>query len=216
MEKGLLHGMEHLSNTELLALLINSGTKEKSAIALAQDVIGHSRGIYHLREMTPEELMGIRGIGKGKAVRILAALELGKRIASKPVSRVVNTTNPQTIAALFMEELRYEKKENFRIILLNARGDLISIETISVGALTSALVHPREVFRPAVKKSAAAVVLVHNHPSGDPTPSKEDFETTWRLMECGELMGIQVVDHLVIGDGTFVSIRETGGMDEKK
>jgi DNA repair protein RadC len=207
--------MEYLSNTELLALLIYSGTKDKSAIALAEDVIGCSRGIYHLREMTSEELMSIYGIGKGKAARILAALELGKRVSAKSAASAVNVSSPGDIAALFMEEMRYERKESFRIMLLNAKGDVISIETVSIGELTSTLVHPREVFRHAVKKSAAAVVLVHNHPSGDPTPSQEDLDTTLRLMECGRLMGIQVLDHLVIGDGKYVSIRETGKMNLK-
>lgn len=214
MEKGLFHGMESLSNTELLALLINSGTREKSAIALAEDVIAFSGGISRLREMTLEELMGIRGIGKGKAARILAALELGKRVSARPAARPVNVSCSKEIADIFMEELRYEKKENFRIMLLNSKGDVISVETVSIGELTSTLVHPREVFCHAVKKSAAAVVLVHNHPSGDPTPSREDFETTRRLMECGKLMGIRVLDHLVIGDGNYVSIREAGGMEE--
>ena len=113
-----------------------------------------------------------------------------------------------------MEELRYLKQETFRILLLNAKGDIISIETISAGELTSTLVHPREVFRPAVKKSAAAMVLVHNHPSGDPQPSSEDVETTFRLQECGRLMGIRVLDHLVIGDGTYISMVSEGLMKQ--
>ncbi len=214
MEKGLYQGMERLSNTELLALIINSGTKEQSAIALAEEVIGQGAGIFRLREMTPQELMEIRGIGKGKAARILAALELGKRAAARPMGKPVNVGSPDSIAALFMEELRYLKQETFRILLLNAKGDVISTETISAGELTSTLVHPREVFRPAVKKSAAAVVLIHNHPSGDPQPSREDVETTFRLKECGRLMGIRVLDHLVIGDGAYVSMMTEGLMGE--
>lgn len=206
MEKGLFQGIENLSNTELLALIINTGTREKSALSLAQEVISYSRGIFYLREMTYEELMKIKGIGKGKAARILAAMELGKRVASKPSGSPVNISDSDEIASLFMEEMRYCKKEIFKTLLLNSKGDILSIETVSVGELTSTLVHPREVFLPAVKKSAAAIVLIHNHPSGDPTPSKEDIDTTCRLMECGRLLGIRVLDHLVIGDGRYVSI----------
>ena len=206
VEKGLFRGMESLSNTELLALIINTGTREKSALSLAQEVIGHSRGIFYLRDMSYEELMKIKGIGRGKAARILAAMELGKRTASKPSGHPVSISDSDDIAGLFMEEMRYCKKEIFKTLLLNSKGNVLSIETVSVGELTSTVVHPREVFLPAVKKSAAAMVLVHNHPSGDPTPSKEDIQTTARLIECGKLLGVRVLDHLVIGDGKYVSI----------
>ncbi len=212
MEKGLFQGMDRLSNAELLALLINSGTADKSAIALAEEVLGRGKGIFGLRDMTAQELMEIRGIGKGKAARILASLELGKRVSSILPRDMVSIDSPQSIAVLFMEELRHLKQETFRILLLNAKGEVISTEIISTGELTSTLVHPREVFRPAVKKSAAAVVLVHNHPSGDPQPSREDIETTSRLQECGKMMGIRVIDHIVIGDGIYVSMMSEGLM----
>lgn len=212
MEKGLFQGMDRLSNAELLALLINSGTADKSAIALAEEVLGRGKGILGLRDMTAQELMEIRGIGKGKAARILASLELGKRVSSILPRDMVSIDSPESIAVLFMEELRHLKQETFRILLLNAKGEVISTEIISTGELTSTLVHPREVFRPAVKKSAAAVVLVHNHPSGDPQPSREDIETTSRLQECGKMMGIRVIDHIVIGDGIYVSMMSEGLM----
>lgn len=212
MEKGLFQGMDRLSNAELLALLINSGTADKSAIALAEEVLGRGKGIFGLRDMTAQELMEIRGIGKGKAARILASLELGKRVSSILPRDMVSIDSPESIAVLFMEELRHLKQETFRILLLNAKGEVISTEIISTGELTSTLVHPREVFRPAVKKSAAAVVLVHNHPSGDPQPSREDIETTSRLQECGKMMGIRVIDHIVIGDGIYVSMMSEGLM----
>lgn len=212
MEKGLFQGMDRLSNAELLALLINSGTADKSAIALAEEVLGRGKGIFGLRDMTAQELMEIRGIGEGKAARILASLELGKRVSSILPRDMVSIDSPESIAVLFMEELRHLKQETFRILLLNAKGEVISTEIISTGELTSTLVHPREVFRPAVKKSAAAVVLVHNHPSGDPQPSREDIETTSRLQECGKMMGIRVIDHIVIGDGIYVSMMSEGLM----
>ena len=137
MEKGLYGGMENLSNTELLALIINTGTREKSALSLAEDVIGYSKGIFHLREMTIEELLKIKGIGKSKAARLLAALELGKRVSGRPMGNPIKIGSSDDIATLFMEDMRYCKKEIFKTLLLNAKGDILSIETISVGELTS-------------------------------------------------------------------------------
>lgn len=211
VEKCLSLGVESLSNRELLALLINSGTKEKSAMELAEEVLSKdSTGICYLRESSLEELMSVSGIGKAKAARIAAAAELGKRIASKPLSTGMIIENDEDIADLMMEDMRHQKREIFKAVLLNSKGGVISIETVSVGELSSTIVHPREVFSRAVKKSAAAVVFVHNHPSGDPMPSKEDFQTTARLVECGRILGIRVVDHLVMGDGRYMSMRAMG------
>ena len=211
VEKSFSMGIESLSNGELLALLINSGTKGKSAMALAEEVLAKDeKGISYLRESSLEELLSINGIGKAKAARIMAAVELGKRIASKPTEKRVKIESDEDVAHIFMEDLRYKKKEIFKAVLLDSKGGIISIETVSIGELTSTLVHPREVFNQAVKKSAAAMVFVHNHPSGDPTPSKEDFNTTDRLVACGDILGIKVVDHIVIGDGRYIRIRSMG------
>lgn len=211
VEKSFSMGIESLSNGELLALLINSGTKGKSAMALAEEVLAKDeKGISYLRESSLEELLSINGIGKAKAARIMAAVELGKRIASKPIEKRVKIESDEDVAHIFMEDLRYKKKEIFKAVLLDSKGGVISIETVSIGELTSTLVHPREVFNQAVKKSAAAMVFVHNHPSGDPTPSREDFNTTDRLVACGDILGIKVVDHIVIGDGRYISIRSMG------
>lgn len=211
VEKSFSMGIESLSNGELLALLINSGTKGKSAMALAEEVLAKDeKGISYLRESSLEELLSINGIGKAKAARIMAAVELGKRIASKPTEKRVKIESDEDVAHIFMEDLRYKKKEIFKAVLLDSKGGVISIETVSIGELTSTLVHPREVFNQAVKKSAAAIVFVHNHPSGDPTPSREDFNTTDRLVACGDILGIKVVDHIVIGDGRYISIRSMG------
>ena len=185
VEKSFSKGIESLSNGELLALLIHSGTREKSAMALAEEVLAKDEsGISYL--------------------------ELGKRIAAKPAKEVNKIESDEDIAQMFMEELRYKKKEFFKTLLLDSKGGVISAETVSVGELTSTLVHPREVFNQAVKKSAAAIVFVHNHPSGDPSPSKEDFATTERLVMCGNILGIKVLDHLIIGDGRYISMRSMG------
>lgn len=208
LEKAAAQGIGSLSNTELLGIVIHSGTRDSSALHLAEELLsGCSGGISDLGVMTLEELKMTRGIGPAKACRILASVELGKRIAtaapgSRPVVRCA-----EDVAAMFMERLRYEKKEHFFSVLLNVRGEVIEADSVSVGQLNSTLVHPREVFRQAVRRSAAAVVFVHNHPSGDPTPSNEDILTTKRLVECGKLLGIEVEDHIVIGDGRFISLQ---------
>ena len=191
--------------------MINSGTREKSAVALAEEILAQDRsGIGYLRESSVQELMNIKGIGSSKAARIMAAVELGKRIASTPVHKGMKIQDDEDVAKLFMEEMRGLKKEVFKAVLLDSKGGVISVETVSVGELSSTIVHPREVFSQAVRKSAAAIVFVHNHPSGEPMPSGEDIATTNRLIECGELLGIRVVDHLVIGDGQYMSLRAMG------
>ena len=208
MEKCLSLGVESLTNGELIAILINSGTREKSAVDLAEEVLAKDEsGIGYLRESSPEELMTVKGIGGSKAARIMAAVELGKRIALKPVQKGMKIQDDEDVAELFMEEMRRLKKEMFKAVLLDSKGGVISVETVSIGELNST---PREVFSQAVRKSAAAIVFVHNHPSGDPMPSGEDVATTARLRECGKLLGIRVVDHLIIGDGRYMSLRAMG------
>lgn len=211
MEKCLSLGPENLSDRELLALLINSGTKEKSAMEVAEELLTRDEsGIRYLKDSSIEELMIVRGIGKVKAVRLAAAAELGKRIASMPLRQGVRIENDEDIAALFMEEMRYLKKEVFKALLLDSKGGIISADTVSVGELNSTVVHPREAFKQAVKRSAAAIVFIHNHPSGDPEPSNEDILTTRRLVECGKLLGINVIDHLIMGNGKYTSLRARG------
>ena len=211
VEKCLSQGVESLSNSELLALIINSGTRDKSAFDLAEEVLAKDvRGICFLRDDSPEELMSVSGIGRTKAARLAAAAELGKRISLKPLEPDMHIKDDQDVAALLMEDMRHQKREIFKAVLLNSKGGVISVETVSVGQLNSTMVHPREVFSAAVRRSAAAVVFAHNHPSGDPTPSREDYVTTERLVECGRLLGITVADHLIIGDGRYMSLRAMG------
>lgn len=208
-EKMMAAGAETLSNSELLAILLRTGTREKSAVRLAEEILSMERkGILFLTECVPEDLASIKGIGTAKACQILAAIQLGKRIATKPREKKHQVNNPDTIAELFMEELRYYKKEVFHVLMLNTKGEVLGVDKTFVGDLCSTVIHPREVFLPAIRKSAAAVAFVHNHPSGDPTPSKDDIDTTKKLVEAGRILGIQVWDHLVIGDGKYISFRE--------
>lgn len=208
MEKALEIGIENLSNVELMALIINSGTARKSAIDIAGEVLAiSSDGVSALGELELEELLEIKGIGRSKATRVLAAVQLGKRMATAfPEERFCIRSNDD-VAKLLMERLRYEKKEHFLSILLNSKGEVLEIDTVSIGELSATVVHPREVFNRATKRSAASIILAHNHPSGDPTPSTQDVETTKRLVECGRLMGIKVLDHVIIGNGDFSSLK---------
>ena len=208
-EKMIACGRGTLSNSELLAILLGTGTKEKSALRLAEEVLAlEEKGILFLTECAPEELAKVKGVGAAKSCQILAAVELGKRVATKPREKRPQAGNPDAIASLFMEELRYYKKEVFNVLMINTKGEVIGIDRTFVGDLCSTVIHPREVFLSAVKRSAAAVAFAHNHPSGDPTPSEDDIVTTKKLVEAGKILGIQVWDHIVIGDGTYVSFRE--------
>ena len=214
VEKVWAGGVGKLTNAELLALILHTGTKDKSAIGLAGDVLAaFPEGLGELAVCCPEDLTRIDGIGKTKAAALLAAAELGKRISACPTAERISIEQPEDIARMFMEELRYAKKEYFKSVLVNSKGGILSVDDVSVGALSSAPVHPREVFHMAVRKSAAAVIFVHNHPSGDPSPSREDEVTTRRLIQGGQLLGIQVLDHIVIGDGRYASMRELGLID---
>lgn len=208
-EKLIQYGAETLSNTELLAILIGSGTKEVSAIMLANRILAlEGEGISYLTNCLPEELSDIPGMGMAKSCQIIAAIELGKRIATKPKGKKINIKSPDEVASLFIEEMRYLKKEYFKVLLLNTKNEIIMIENISIGSLNSSVVHPREVFCTAIKKSACSIIAVHNHPSGNPMPSQTDIDITRRLMEAGELLGIKVLDHLIIGDGIYISLKE--------
>ena len=208
-EKLIQCGAGALSNAELLAILIGTGTREMSAIMLANRVLAlEKEGISYLAGCLPEELSEIPGMGMAKSCQIIAAIELGKRIATKPRTKKINVTSPEEVASLFIEEMRYLKKEYFKVLLLNTKNEIIMIENISVGSLNSSVVHPREVFCTAIKKSACSMIAVHNHPSGNPTPSQTDIDVTKRLAEAGELLGIRVLDHLIIGDGIYVSLKE--------
>ena len=206
-EKMILNGASSLSDAELLAILIRTGTKELNAIQLGQAIIDKADNIRYLRDLTLEELKSINGIGETKALQIKAALELAIRIASYKPERY-KIKNPWDIYKYYMESLRYQYKEIFKVVLLNTKNEIITDVDISMGTLNSSLVHPREVFREAIRRSSNKMILLHNHPSGSCDPSKEDKSITNRLKDCGEIMGIEVIDHIIIGDGVYFSFKE--------
>ena len=191
--------------------MINSGTKEISALEIAAQLLSiDKRGVRFLAECSPEELGRIKGMGQAKICTVLAAVELGKRIAAAPVRDRNLIRSSSDIADLFMEKMRYYKKEHFVSLMINAKGEIIEETEVSIGDLCSSSTHPREVFVDAVKRSAGSVVFLHNHPSGDPSPSDTDIQTTKRLIEAGTILGIPVLDHIIIGDGIYVSMKAMG------
>jgi DNA repair protein RadC len=205
-------GAEHLSNAELLAVIIKTGTKAYTAVELAQLVIklSHDGRLSSLNNLSIEQLKQVKGIGRVKAIQIKAALELSKRIATSDgiVHHIIKSAND--VSNLMMEEMRYLKKEMFKALLLDTKNQIIKIVDVSTGSLNSSIVHPREVFSEAIKCGCNSIIFVHNHPSGDPTPSNEDIQTTQRLESAGNILGIKVLDHIVIGDGKYASFKDKG------
>ena len=202
-------GPTALSNRELLALLVGSGSRRASALAVAEDLL-LGAGLRGLGARSLADLEDAPGMGRAKATRVLAALELGARLASEGRGPAASLRTPQASARYLLPRYAARPVETFGLLALDVRHRLKHEAVISVGCLTSSLVHPREVFKEAVGARAAAIILFHNHPSGDPEPSAEDVALTRRLASAGTLMGIEVLDHLVLGAGRFVSLKERG------
>lgn len=205
-------GPQSLRSDELLAVILQSGNKSASVHDLANRVLQTVGGVYGLLDTQIEELVEISGIGLGKALQIAAAVELGRRIVHKPTLHKTQIRSADDAAEYFMDRLRHLKKEHFVTLHLDTKHCIIGEEVTSVGSLDASIVHPREIFKLAVKRSASAILCLHNHPSGDPTPSPEDIAVTRRLCEAGRLLGIDVLDHIVVGDGQFVSLKARGHM----
>ena len=208
-EKMAANGAAVLTDAELIAILLRTGTAEKSAIDIASEMTADG-GLYkRLAGITRlNELTNIKGLGQAKAATDLAALEIGRRIASaKPIEKI-HLSCPQDVADFLMPRLRYAAKEQFVVILLNNKNKVIGTEVVSEGSLSSSIVHPREVYAPAILHHAAAIMVAHNHPSGDPKPSIEDEEVTRLLLRSGKVLGIPMIDHVIIGDGNYYSFLE--------
>lgn len=207
-ERLILYGADKLTNQELLAILIATGNKNESSLSLAAKVLRDLPSIRELRELTFEELTAIKGIGKVKAITILAFIELAIRMHTHSREEEKFIRSPKDVSDILMEKIRFYNQEHFIVLFLTTKNMVIEEKTLFIGSLNSSIVHPREIFREAVRRSAAAFICVHNHPSGDPTPSKEDIEVTRRLKECGDLIGVDFLDHIIIGDGKYVSLKE--------
>lgn len=209
-ERLLAKGPENLSDAQLLAILLRTGRRDSSAVQVAMEVLHHVGSLAGIVQSGIEELCKIPGIGPAKVAQLKAALELGKRAMAVPISTGTKISSSADLFRHFHPLLRDLKRELFKVILLDAKNTVIKEATVSEGSLTLSIVHPREVFALAVRESAAGVIFLHNHPSGDPTPSAEDRRLTDRLVTAGEVLGIRVLDHMVIGDGRYVSFADEG------
>ena len=209
-ERLLQVGATFLSDAELVAILLRVGRRDCSAVGLAQAMLTQLGGLGSLANRGLGELCQISGIGPAKAAQILAGIELGKRVLATPLSTGTRIGCSRDLFNHYRPLLRDLRHEVFKVILLDAKHAIIRDATISEGSLTLSVVHPREVFNLAVRESAAAVIFLHNHPSGDPQPSAEDRELTARLVSAGNLLGIRVLDHLILGDRTYASFADQG------
>lgn len=209
-ERFLQDGPQSLSNQELLALLLRTGSKEESVLQLSGRLINSFKGLRLLKEASVEELTVIKGIGEAKAIQILASVELGRRINNLNDQDRYVIRSPEDGANYCMEEMRFLSQEHFVCLYLNTKNQVLQKTTVFIGSLNASIVHPREVFKEAFKRSAASIICLHNHPSGDPSPSREDIEVTKRLVECGKIIGIEVLDHIIIGEHKYVSLKEKG------
>lgn len=209
-ERLLKEGAEVLSDAELLAILLGTGSREATALELASQLLTVFQSLRRLVDATVEELSQMKGVGPAKASQVKAALELARRLSRYSDLPRSAIRSPEDAAGLVMEEMRHLDREHFRAILLNTKNQVVTVDNVSVGTLNSSTVHPRELFRNAIKRSAAALILLHNHPSGDPAPSREDIDITGRLVQAGKIVGIEVLDHVIIGDNKFTSLKAEG------
>lgn len=209
-ERLIKYGSSTMSDAHLLGILIGSGDRrsKKNAVDLSRDLLSAFGNLENLDQATVTEMCQIKGIGAAKAAQIKAALEVGKRMASKPTGVKIKLKSSQAFVEQFSPFLKHLKKEIVKIVLLDPKLQLIKDLTISEGSLNASIVHPREVMIPAIRESAASFALIHNHPSGDPTPSQKDFEVTHRLNQTGKIIGIHMVDHIIIGGNGFFSFAD--------
>lgn len=212
-EKCMSYGPERLSDAELLAVIIRTGTRSERAVDLSMNLLSHSKvseGLISLNYLSLKDLMSIRGIGKVKAIQILCVVELTRRM-SKAINRVsLQFTNPKTVADYYMEEMRHLTTEQIKLVMMDSKSKIIKDMIISKGTVNASILAPREIFLSALAYEAVNIIILHNHPSGDPSPSKEDLQTTQRIKEAGNLIGIKLMDHIIIGDNRYVSLKEQG------
>lgn len=209
-EKMQMYGSENLSNSELLAIIIKTGTNEKTSVELAQEILklgSQDRNDLHfLQDLSIEEFMQIKGIGKVKAIQLKAVCELTKRM-SRPIQNMnIKIRIPLDVAKLLMNELKFEKREKVKVLMLNRRNILLKIIDVSYGGTNSAIIEPKDILAEPIKMGAPKIILVHNHPSGDPKPSVQDLNLTKTVYKAGKMLGIQLIDHIVIGNEQYESI----------
>lgn len=209
-ERLIKEGPSSLSTQELLAIVLRTGTKNESVLQISNQLLHKFDGLRLLMNASIEEISNINGIGEAKATQLLAAFELGKRINRLQFEERFVIKSPDDCAKFMMDEMRFLEQEHFICLYLNTKNQIIARETIFKGSLNASIVHPREVFKEAFRRSASSIICLHNHPSGDPTPSREDIEVTKRLVGCGKIIGIELLDHIIIGEHKYISLKEKG------
>ena len=209
-------GAAALGDNELVALIVGSGTRGHDALELANHLIGHAGGLHGLTRVSIGDLRRVQGVGRARAAQVLAAVELGRRTLVRAVADRPRLNTPRQMASYLLPQFGAGAVERFGIAMLDSKHRLIRITIVSVGSLDATVVHPREVFREAASASAAAIVLFHNHPSGDPAPSPDDVALTARMVGAGDIMGIDVVDHVILSDQRYYSMLESGRMGSRE
>lgn len=211
IEKMLINGPEGLNNAELLAIILRTGVRGENVVSLSSRLLSEVEGLDGLLTSNYNDITNIKGIKKIKASQLIAMIELFNRFKTLR-SQSVNfkISSPKNIASMLMNEMTDLNQEVLKLIMLNTKNEVVGIKDVFKGSLNTSIVHPREIFREAIKRNSASIIICHNHPSGDPTPSKEDINITIRLKECASIMGIELLDHIIIGNTKFVSLKEKG------
>lgn len=211
IEKLLINGPDSLNNAELLAIILRTGIRGENVIALSNRLLSEVDGLDGLLVSNYSEITNIKGIKKIKASQIIAMVELFSRFKTlRSLSKGYKISSPSQLSEMLMNEMTDLSQEVLKLIMLNTKNEVIGVKDVFKGSLNTSIVHPREIFKEAVKRSSASIIICHNHPSGDPSPSKEDVNITMRLKECGSIMGISLLDHIIIGNKKFVSLKEKG------
>jgi DNA repair protein RadC len=212
-EKCEKYGAASLSDAELIAVIIRSGSNKERCVDVANRILNFNemeKGLIGIHQLSMKDFMQIHGVGKVKAIQLLCLTEISKRMAKAVYSSKLKLTNPDSIAGYYMEQMRHLRVEQTLLLMLDTKCKLIADMVLSIGSVNASITAPREIFLNALRHSAVSIILLHNHPSGDPTPSREDITTTKRIKEAGQLIGILLMDHIIIGDTTYVSLKERG------
>ena len=209
-EKLIKFGPESLSNKELLAVILRCGTRGENILSLSDRILSEVSGLDGLLNISFDDAMKIKGIKQGKASQILALSELFKRFNTLRANSIISISKPQDVADMLINEMKSLNQEVLKLLVLNTKNKIIKIKDVFKGTLNSSIVHPREIYSEAIKSGGASIIICHNHPSGDPTPSGEDINITLRIKECGNIIGINLLDHIIVGDKKYISLKEKG------
>lgn len=212
-EKADKYGVDVLSDAELIAIILRTGSRGEKAIDLAHRLLllnDQQKGLVGLMDKSENELRDVDGVGFVKSIQVKALFEIAKRVAKSDALLKAKINSPMSIASIYMQEMRYLQQEHIKIVFLDTKNQILGDKTLTVGSVNASILDPRDVFRYALRENAVNIIVIHNHPSGDPTPSREDLNITNRLVECGDLLGIRLLDHLIIGDGKYTSLKEKG------